>query len=607
MRDLVYSKNNLFTIAPNIIYKIDSTNTINSKRVPFFTEKLHTNTKNELIVIMPWEQGKSYTTYLSGSKIESKNTKEFSFKKDTKRISIKGIEYTIYEKDKIIKKGLFTPYHSSKIKNAFLKEDKIYVIYERFGIFTLNVNTNRTKHWSQIKKIKATYFTDLAIKKDTFFVGTNTGIFKLTNKETIHYSNTNGLNSNHVNDLLIDQHGLLWVATQKGLNVLHENTFYDIEKSIGQKSSTVKKILEKNNFIYAAGNKGLFLFKNTTPFKNFYNTKLLIEQRNSTFKINTINFINPKSIQIAYQLNKQSWTTTTDKILDFKNIKQGNYTLTFKYKDNLSKWKYSKQFNFKIRLPWHQQTWLYIILIFLLFGSLIILLIKFLKKSIQKNIHYKKTIEEKEELSLALKEVRKNVARDFHDELGNKLASISISSSLLLDSNYQMDSEKKEKKLVQIKKDADYLYMGMRDFVWSLNHKNDDALRLLVYLNDFGQDLFDNTNISFYSSHNLTDTQIKLPYYWSKQLVLIFKEAMTNTLKHSKATKVFLDFHFKKDNLVISLKDNGIGFLKQKLKRINGINNMKHRANTIHQKLTIISKNGVSIIFTGNLKTQKND
>ena len=133
-----------------------------------------------------------------------------------------------------------------------------------------------------------------------------------------------------------------------------------------------------------------------------------------------------------------------------------------------------------------------------------------------------KNIEEKEMLQKALKDVRKNVARDFHDELGNKLASISITSNLLTDTNYKKDIETQEKKLKQIKKDADYLYHGMKDFVWALDHKNDDLQQLQVYLNDFGESLFENSTIRFYSNHNLNNQKIELPFYWSKQLVLIF-------------------------------------------------------------------------------------
>ena len=80
---------------------------------------------------------------------------------------------------------------------------------------------------------------------------------------------------------------------------------------------------------------------------------------------------------------------------------------------------------------------------------------------------------------------------------------------------------------------------------------------------------------------------------------------MTNTLKYSKASKVFLKFTVKKDTLKIILYDNGVGFNIDALKRVNGIQNMKFRAKTLNQKLKIKTDDGVTITFTGNLKNNK--
>ncbi|CAM1345114.1 sensor histidine kinase [Tenacibaculum amylolyticum] len=178
---------------------------------------------------------------------------------------------------------------------------------------------------------------------------------------------------------------------------------------------------------------------------------------------------------------------------------------------------------------------------------------------------------------------------------------------MLIDTDYKSDTTVQKKKLHQIKKDADYLYSGMKDFVWSLDHKNDDLRYLQIYLNDFGEQLFSLSNISFYSTHNFTEQKTILPFYWSKQLVLIFKEAMTNTLKHSEATKVLLKFTLKGNKLKIMLKDDGSGFTINTLQRVNGIQNMKHRAKTLHQKLIIETTNGTTITFIGNLKKNTNE
>lgn len=604
LKDVTFLDHNIFAVAPNIIYNIDLKETVTSKRVPFFTETLQVDSNNNLNVIMPGEQNESYNTNLNSIKIKNKNCRNFTFKYKDQEFYIEGIHYTFTNKNKLTYSGSFDKNLATNAKDAVLYKNKLYVSFKSYGIYEMNLDSRKITKWNKTKNFDAKNYTSLIVQKDTIWLGTNTGIYKITPQSTSHFTQKNGLSSNHINHLFTDKHNTLWAATQKGVSILYKNNFYSIDKNTGQKSISTKKIIEVNNFIYVAGNKGLFKYDNTLKFTPKSNTTFIIKQNNNIFDFKTINFVNPKSVRVAYKLNNNPWKFTTNNKLDFNNIKQGSYNLNFKFKDNLSEWKYSKNYTFKIRYPWHQQTWFYVTLTSIILGLLIILLMKGLKKSMQSNKKLEKNIIEKEKLELALKEVRKNVARDFHDELGNKLASISISSGMLLDNNYEINGEKREKRIKQIKTDADYLYHGMKDFIWSLDHKNDDLQQLQVYLNDFGEHLFENTDISFYSSHNLTESQITLPYYWSKQLVLIFKEAMTNTLKHSKASKVELNFTLKKDNIFISLKDNGVGFSKKKITRINGMNNMKERAKSIQQELLIKSRPGVNIIFTGKLKKQ---
>jgi len=90
-----------------------------------------------------------------------------------------------------------------------------------------------------------------------------------------------------------------------------------------------------------------------------------------------------------------------------------------------------------------------------------------------------------------------------------------------------------------------------------------------------------------------------LPYYWSKQLVFIFKEAMTNCLKHSSANEAKLIFILEYGCLNIQFNDNGIGYADDELLRKNGLLNMQKRAKKINGKLQIVSNDGVQVNFIG--------
>ncbi|WP_299837865.1 two-component regulator propeller domain-containing protein [uncultured Tenacibaculum sp.] len=603
LRDIDIIDSDIIISSHSLIYLLNDQG-IQTKKIPFYTEHFQID-DDKINLITPGRTSETYTTYLNSHKVSNKINETFSFEKDSLKVDLYHDRYEIRKHRKLIKSDVIHNDPEHFFKNATLYKNQVLVNCGRLGVYVIDLKTLEKSKWNFSESFNINIFNDLVVNKDTIWFATNQGAYKITPKSTTHFSTKEGLSSNHINDLFIDSHQKLWAGTQKGLNVLHQNNFYSIDENLGQISSSIREITEKDNYLYAIGNKGLFKMNNSTPFKTAHNTQLIVEQDKNTFTLNTINFINSTSVKLAYQIDDENWILTTDNFLDFNDKKEGNYSIRFKYKDSLSNWQYTPDYYFSVNLPWHQQTWFFVTLTSLFLGLLIVLLLKGLKKSIEKNKALKKTILEKEKLQTALKEVRKNVARDFHDELGNKLASIAITSNLLIDDEFSSNKQNKKVKLQQIKKDADYLYSGMKDFIWSLDHKNDDLHQLQIYLTDFGEELFNNSPISFYTSHNFTEEKIILPYYWSKQLVLIFKEAMTNTLKYSKASKVFLKFTVKKDTLKIILYDNGVGFNIDAVKRVNGIQNMKFRAKTLNQKLKIKTDDGVTITFTGNLKNNK--
>lgn len=238
-------------------------------------------------------------------------------------------------------------------------------------------------------------------------------------------------------------------------------------------------------------------------------------------------------------------------------------------------------------------------------ASLIILVILFiakltqLRKAKSTNKALQDAIDTKTILEKELTSVREHIAQDFHDDLGNKLARISLFSTMVEKELPDKDS-KISSKIRQITEDSNSLYKGTRDFIFSLKESSDYIEELVTYISDFGEEFFSTTSIKFRVDRTI-DSNKKLPYYWSKQLIYIFKEAMTNALKHSECTEVSLKFTFKNDQLTIECVDNGKGISEMELTSNNGLLNMKQRAKKIGGELIIktIKHSGTSIIFDG--------
>jgi signal transduction histidine kinase len=248
------------------------------------------------------------------------------------------------------------------------------------------------------------------------------------------------------------------------------------------------------------------------------------------------------------------------------------------------------------------------LVILLIFAILLIVSILFvtkvfqLKKTKQKNLELKAAYNKQVLLEKELTEVRENIAQDFHDDLGNKLARISLLSNLVSEDD-SVNNLNIKSKVKQITEDANGLYTGTRDFIFSLKPNSEYLKEVITYLSDFGEDFFSKTKVNFTIKKNV-NKNVKLPYYWNRQLVYIFKEALTNALKHSKGDKVVLAFNCENDVLKISCIDNGIGLKEHSLSSLNGMSNMKKRARKIGGELIVKSgkNNGTTISFMGKIK-----
>jgi signal transduction histidine kinase len=121
------------------------------------------------------------------------------------------------------------------------------------------------------------------------------------------------------------------------------------------------------------------------------------------------------------------------------------------------------------------------------------------------------------------------------------------------------------------------LFQGTREFMWTIDPDHDNLVEILIYLRDYGVDFFQNTNIDFEVGKNLLTGAEALPVQPGscKHILAIFKEAMTNCLKHSHAAKVTLSSESTNHSFTIIFCDNGIG-VREKMGR--GLQNMQTRA-----------------------------
>jgi signal transduction histidine kinase len=81
-----------------------------------------------------------------------------------------------------------------------------------------------------------------------------------------------------------------------------------------------------------------------------------------------------------------------------------------------------------------------------------------------------------------------------------------------------------------------------------------------------------------------------------RDFFLVFKEALNNAAKYSKASRVSVNVSITGKRIILSVKDDGVGFDMQKNSGAafggNGMGNMKKRAESMNGTLTILSTPG---------------
>jgi len=512
-------------------------------------------------------------------------------------------KYEIISRDSLIVNGKSYPNELSKNINQIIYTlNNKYMLATNLGLYFLDEKNFKfyTTPYQELNNVRV---SDIVEHNNAYWIATSQGLFKLVENELQKISIGDGLLSDNIKDLMIGSDDKLWIATTKGLSVYDGQSFVNITKNENLLSNNINGVFEddKKN-IWIATVKGVSILANKN--QNFKQVPPIINvfQKDEGFSYDVISYSNWNNLFTQYQINDQPWKISTSNTLDFKNFKEGEYTFKLRSKKPKSDWQYSKTYTFNVHVPLHKKTGFLVFIV----GSVSLLIIGLiyyqLKKSNRTNRLLTRSIQKQKELEEKLTTVRENIAEDFHDDLGNKLASITILTDLL---SSKVTTKESKGIVGQILSHSDSLYKGTKDFIWTLKKESDQIEEMVTYLSDFGEDFFQQLNIHF-RIEKCIEKNVRLPHYWNRHLILIFKEAMTNAAKHSQCTETIIVFNLKKNQLKISFKDNGIGFSLGQVSHENGIKNMMYRAKKIGGEISFVSSDkGTEIVFKGDVYPKK--
>jgi ligand-binding sensor domain-containing protein/signal transduction histidine kinase len=511
---------------------------------------------------------------------------------------------------------------------------KVYEGHDNFlwlgtvsGLYKFDRNTNSSKKYTgneiDINALNNDYIFSLYDDgSGNLWVGTYGGglnKFNIKSGKAEHFSENEGLPNNVVYSLLPDNDGNIWLSTNKGLCKFNLNTHsvrnYDVSDGLqGYEFNSGAYYKSKNGEMFFGGLNGVNYFYPADVKDNPHIPSVVITSVNSlerrlpvdgsviklsynhdfiSFDFVSLDYTNPRNNKYKYMLEgfDKTWINAgTRRFANYTNLEPGEYKFRVQGSNNDEVWN-SKgaSISFIIYPPFWRTWWFYILV--LVFGAGVIL-----------SVH-KYRVRIKLARLIQLENIRKRIADDFHDELGHKLTKISLYSELMKkDLTGKLNGT--EDYLFKISETANTLYDDTKDFIWSIDPGKDTLYDLAVYLKDFGDEFFDKTGVSFRVEEISTELEkTLLPMIWKRQLILIFKEAMNNILKHSRCSTVDLEVKKTESEIEIILIDDGAGMQVPNSTKGRGLGNMKSRADKIEGELIIDSHgNGTIIRFNGSFE-----
>lgn len=440
-----------------------------------------------------------------------------------------------------------------------------------------------------------------------------------------HYNTKHGLINNVIYGILEDDSGNLWLSSNKGLSKFNPkkgtirnyttgdglqsdqfggNAYFEDSKGrmyfggINGFNMFYPDSIKDNPFVppivitdFQIFNESVPIGENSPLKRSITETKeitLPYKDNVFSFEFAALHYSSPDANQYAYKMEgfDKKWIYSgTRHYVTYTNLDPGKYVFQVIGSNNDGVWNKKGASVIIIISPPFWRTWWFITLMAIFILSIIGAIIYFRINNI-----------------LEIERLRLKIAADLHDEIGTRLTEISLLSDMVY--HVEVDNTKSFKDSVRnIGGIARSLIESMSDIVWLINPKRDSLYELFLKLKDNYEELLSYKEIYLYINNLNFLEKIRLPMEYRKNVYLIFKEAMNNSIRHSSCTEISINTETSGKLLTITMYDNGKGFDITKKSLGNGTENMRTRAEAIGGSLRIQSKvdEGTMIKFTGKL------
>jgi len=481
------------------------------------------------------------------------------------------------------------------------------------GLYALNAKDHSIKHYVPnpeiIGSISSKKVNSLALDNDgVLWIGTHDqGLNRYVIGADIfsNYSTTDGLPSNNISDIQKDDEGFLWISTNNGISRLNPrtSTFINYGASYGIKnepffSGSVMK--SRSGALLFGGSIGVNMFyPNTLPVNerapnvvitNFAindepvniaeispgasTLKLKYDENFLFFQFASLDYVVPGNNMYEYRLlgAEEEWYRATEgAFARYPNLEPGKYEFQLRGSNNHGVWSDIQTYGaIRISPPWWATWWFRT----LIFASLIALSVGF---------HFYRIGQ-----LLRMERMRIRIAGDLHDDLGGKLSSIAVLSDIVQNRDNLAPTDRN--RLEKVSDTARHMVREVRDIVWFIKPEHDNMDDMVIKMQNIADALLANMEYIFEADSIVRDQVLNMDV--RRHFLLCYKEILNNIVKHAKASRVEIQLSKTDSELVLKVKDNGIGFREPEIHRGEGLNNLSLRVEKMNGEIDISSSVG---------------
>lgn len=173
-----------------------------------------------------------------------------------------------------------------------------------------------------------------------------------------------------------------------------------------------------------------------------------------------------------------------------------------------------------------------------------------------------------------IRELRRRLARDLHDEVGSSLGSIRLRSQVAQcagDMPVQLAQDLKEIEMI-----ACSTAESMQDIIWLLDGQQVGSGELISQMREVARRLLAGCSYTLNVSQAKANCRLSLDF--RRNVLFAFKEALYNAVRHSGASHIRVEIDAQGRNFSFRVQDNGCGWSQADLSGGHGLNNILSRA-----------------------------